>query len=295
MIKNRSILTPLNNKENYRIGLEAGISLLCQAGVPVFIKFTAANTYTIGLFRLSVAGLLMLILLNPVGKLRLPSRRLVFPLMLIGVVFSLHWISYFLGIKMATASIGVLGVSTYGIHLMILGWIFRGNKPSVTDLAGLAVALIGTWVVIPEFSLSNETTLGLLLAIASGFGFALLPVLHQRFQHIPDKTRTFGQFLFAWCVFLLFLPATDWDLQQADWWSLLYLALIGTLVSHWLWIRVTTRISTIITSLIFYLAIPMTMLISYFWLEEPMPFSKIAGALLIVGGNVLSIGGRLLK
>jgi hypothetical protein len=36
----------------------------------------------------------------------------------------------------------------------------------------------------------------------------------------------------------------------------------------------------------------MTMVISHFWLKEPMPISKILGAVLIISGNVISLGGR---
>ena len=193
---------------------------------------------------------------------------------------------------MSTASIGILGTSTYGIHLIFLGWIFRNNKPGIFDILALIIAITGTYMIIPEVSLSNQTTAGLLMAIFSGFCFALLPIVHQRYQHIPDKLRMFGQLFGAWIVFLFFLPVTNWDLESRDWWALLYLAIPGTFITHWLWIRVTTRISTTITSVIFYLVIPMTMLISHFWLGEPMPFQKVGGAALIVSGNLLSFYGR---
>jgi drug/metabolite transporter (DMT)-like permease len=91
---------------------------------------------------------------------------------------------------------------------------------------------------------------------------------------------------------MFFLPVTNWGLSSGDWWALVYLAIPGTFFSHWLWIRVTTRISTTITSVIFYLLIPMTMIISHFWLGEDMPFNKISGAALIVSGNLLSFYGR---
>lgn len=286
------------NKSNLKtsIGFEAALSLILMAGVPVCIKFTSADIYTIGFFRLSVAVVLILIFLSPLRNIaRTINRSMVQSLVLIGGVFALHWFSYFTSIKMSTASMGILGTSTYGIHLIFLGWIFRNNKPGVFDVFAVIIAITGTWLVVPEISLSNRTTAGLLIAIFSGFCFALLPILHQKNQHIPDGLRMFGQLFGAWVVFLFFLPATHWELDQNDWWALLYLAVPGTFITHWLWIRVTTRISTTITSIIFYLIIPMTMLISHFWLNEPMPLEKISGAVLIVSGNLLSFYGRSRK
>jgi len=196
---------------------------------------------------------------------------------------------------MATASIGLLGISTYGIHLIFLGWIFKKTKPSLFDLIALCVAIYGTYLVVPDFSLVDSSTIGILLGILSGLCFAALPILHQQFHFITDRLRIFGQFFFAWIVFMFLFPWTAWKLQAVDWWSLLYLAIPGTFIAHSLWVRVTTRVSTIITSLIFYLIIPLTMVISHFWLKEPMPLPKILGAFLVVSGNLISFYGRFKK
>lgn len=280
---------------NLQIGIEAAVTLLLMAGVPVFIKFTSANPITIGLFRLTFATLLIMIFMHPAKASKPLSKSMILPLLTIGVLFSLHWITYFTSIKMATASIGLLGISTYGIHLIFLGWAIRKNKPSIFDFIALGIAIYGTYLVVPHFSLADSTTVGILLGILSGFCFAMLPLLHQHFQFIPDRLRIFGQFFFAWVVFMFLFPLTEWQLKSVDWWSLLYLAVPGTFIAHSLWVRVTTRVSTIITSLIFYLIIPMTMVISHFWLKEPMPLHKVFGAFLVVSGNLISFYGRFKK
>lgn len=277
----------------FTIGIEAATSLILMAGVPVFIKFTSANPLTIGLVRLTIATILMVIFLQPFKGVPQINKRILIPLMVIGLFFAAHWITYFFSIKKATASIGLLGMSTYGIHLIFLGWGIRKNKPRVFDFIALALAILGTYFIVPEFSLSNNTTVGLLLGIVSGFCFALLPVLHQHYNFIPERLRILGQFFFALVVFAFFFPLTAWDLQSTDWWALLYLAIPGTFIAHSLWVRVTTAISTTISSLIFYLIIPITMVISHFWLDEPMPSEKIIGAALIVFGNLLSFYGRM--
>ncbi|MFC2125845.1 DMT family transporter [Bacteroidota bacterium] len=274
------------------ISFEAAVSLILMAGVPILVKFTSANPYTIGVFRLTVGACLIYIVLKPIRYRKQLNFRNIRNLAVIGLVFSIHWLTYFSSIKMATASIGLLGASTFGIHLIFLGWIFRKNRPSLFDGFAVMIAFIGTYLVIPEFSLANNITAGLLLGVISGFCFALLPILHQRNQHLPDSVRTFGQLFFAWIVFLFFIPVTEWHFKTADWLSLLYLAVLGTFIAHWLWVRVTTRMTTTTTSVIFYMVIPMTMALSYFWLGEEMGTKKIAGAFLIVAGNLISFFGR---
>lgn len=255
----------LKQKEGkIEIAFEAALTLILMSGVPVFIKFTSATPLTIGLFRLTVATALIVLFLRPAIGLDQFKKRTILPLMLMGLLFSIHWITYFLSIKKATASIGLLGMSTYGIHLIFLGWIVRKNKPSLFDFVALLLAIIGTYLIIPEFSFSNNITFGIVLGIFSGFCFAALPVLHQQYQFIPERLRIFGQFFFALLVFTFFIPLTNWELTSVDWWSLLYLAIPGTFIAHTLWVRVTTKLSTTTSSLIFYLIIPMTMVISHF-------------------------------
>jgi drug/metabolite transporter (DMT)-like permease len=282
-----------DHKGNFKIGSEAAVTLLLMSLVPVFIKLTSATPITIAISRLSVATLLLALFLRPKSFTGLLNKKVLLPLFFIGFLFALHWITYFLSIKKASASIGILGMSTYGIHLIFLGWGIRKQKPGMFDFFALLLAVAGTYFIVPEFSMTNNITIGILLGVISGFCFALLPILHQQYKAIPERARILGQFLFALIAFSFFTPLSSWKIGKMDWWALFYLAVPGTFIAHSLWIRVTTQLSTTISSLIFYLIIPMTMVISHFWLREPMPFHKISGAFLIVSGNAISFLGRL--
>jgi drug/metabolite transporter (DMT)-like permease len=260
-----------------------------MAGVPVLIKFTSVNPVTIGIIRLVIATVLMSLLIL-IKKHPIPlSKRNLANLLLIGLIFSMHWITYFFSIKISTASIGILGASTYGIHLIILGWIFLKTRPSWMDGVAILVAFAGTYIIIPELTLSNEITAGLLLSILSGLLFAFLPILHQKNKHLSNNIRSLGQYLFALPLFLVFINHFEWSWRPADLYSLLYLGIFGTFLAHSFWINVTTKLPTTFTSLIFYVVIPFTMFLSYIWLDEKMGLDKMTGALLIILANVIGI------
>jgi drug/metabolite transporter (DMT)-like permease len=104
--------------------------------------------------------------------------------------------------------------------------------------------------------------------------------------------RVFGQFVFALAVFLIFLPEAEWTLPRNDWAWLLVLGVLCTLVQHTLWTRITTRLSTLTTSVLFYMAVPVTLLLGIVLLHERVTPWMIAGATLIVSGNVLAILGN---
>lgn len=280
---------------DFRLFSEMGLSLLFMAAVPVLIKFTAANPVTIGIIRLTIASLLMGIVIAFRNKPFALNTRLLRPLIMIGIVFSFHWITYFYSIKMATASIAIMGASTYGIHLIFLGWIFLKNRPRIIDGVAVIVAITGVFIIVPEFSFKNNITAGLLLSIFSGFLFAILPVLHQKHQQIPGTIRSMGQYLFAIPLFLVFVQDIHFSLSQSDWLSLLYLGIFGTFLAHSFWVEVTTRLPTTLTSVLFYVVIPLTMVLSYFFLGEQITIQKISGAFLIISGNLLGIFSRIKK
>jgi len=274
---------------NLRLFLDLFASLLFMSGVPVIIKFTSVNPVTIGIVRLLIASVLMgLLLIIRKEKMSMNPRNLK-NLMLIGLVFSIHWVTYFFSIKISTASIGILGASTYGIHLIVLGWIFLNTKPTWIDGLAITLAFVGTYIIIPEFTLSNEITVGLMLSILSGLFFALLPILHQKNQQMTNNVRSMGQYVFALPLFLVFSKHFDFSMKAADIYSLLYLGIFGTFLAHTFWINVTTKLPTTFTSLIFYVIIPFTMALSYFWLNESMNIEKITGAVLIILANVIGI------
>jgi drug/metabolite transporter (DMT)-like permease len=268
---------------------EAGISLFLFGCVPVTIKYISANAFTIGVFRLGTASLCLLLFLRIKGAFFRIRMRDLSVLAILGLLFGSHWMTHFLSIKISSASVASIGLSTYGVHLIMLGWFFRKNRIHITDLIAVFLAALGSILIIPEFTLSNDTSLGAALGIISGLFYAILPVIHQKYAGITHSMRAFGQFFFGFLFFLLFFPMTEWNLPRQDWLWLIFLGLVCTFIAHTLWVRVTTVLSTITTSVVFYLFVPITMILSYFILDEPMTVGKITGAILVVAGNMVGL------
>jgi drug/metabolite transporter (DMT)-like permease len=216
-------------------------------------------------------------------------------LLSLGLLFGLHWLTFFLSIKIASAAIASIGLSTYGVHLIILGWLFRKNAVTLTDALAVILAIIGSIIVIPDFTLENNTTQGICLSVISGLFYASLPIIHQKNPQLSSSIRAFGQFLFALIFFLSFFPLTDWNLYINDWMGLLFLAVACTFVAHTLWVRVTTILSTVTTSVISYLVVPVSMLLSYGLLHEPIGFSKLSGATIIIVANLVGLSSQWKK
>lgn len=256
------------------------------------VRSISANAYTIGIVRLAIATVGLAAMMTLRRELRRVAPRDLLRLAIIGLLFFGHWLTLFLGIKISSASIGAIGLSTYGAHLLILGALFGGARVRVTDVVAVLLAVIGAVLVVPTFDLRNETAVGMLLTSSSALMYASLPLFHQRWSHIQTSTRALGQFAFALVFFLFFLGRAEWDLTTRDWAGLLFLAVGVTLIGHSLWVSVTTKLSPTSTSILYYANIPIAIVLSALALGERLTLRTLAGAALIIGAGVVGLLSR---
>jgi drug/metabolite transporter (DMT)-like permease len=265
------------------------IALMLFGSVPCTVRFIALDSIAIGIVRLGLSAIGLGVLLLGTKKLVQMSAREWRLTALAGLAFGFHWLFYFLGIKLSSASMGALGFSTYGVQLIVLGWVLRLNPVRVTDLVGVGLAVFGSVLVIPEFSLESKYTLGLLSGILSGTFYAVLPIIHQKNKSVPDDLRAWGQFAFAFLVFLPLLSYAQWEASLFEWGLAVYLALVVTLIGHTLWVHASTALPTTTTSIISYLYLPTAIHLGWSLLGEELTLQMLLGAACILIGNVVGL------
>lgn len=261
-------------------------AVLAMASVPVLVKSTSANEVTIGIARLAIAVLAFTPFIVGRSQLLRLTWRDWGILAAIGFVFGAHWLCYFYSVKLATASIAAMAVSTYGVQYLLLAWIIHRQRLMLVECAGVGLCFLGCVIVAPEVSFINEMTRGLLLGVFSAFLYAFLPFLHQRSRHLSTAVRTWGQFLFALLFFVPLLPAANWQLAITDTYILITLGLLCTVFAHGLWVKASTELPPLFTSMIYYLYVPIAMLQSVLILDESLTAEKLTGAAMILTGSV---------
>ncbi len=263
------------------------------ASTPSCVRAVGLDTFSLGIVRLCMASLAMTLVLVVQRKLTVAKLRRWSPatwraMAFAGLAFGLHWILFFLSIKIASATVGAIGFSTYGLHLIVLGWLFGYSRVTSIDLLGLALALVGTLLLVPEFSLQNQTTLGLAIGTLSGLAAACLPLIHQRYATVDVHLRTWGQFLFALLLFLCFWPFAHWEtFDPDDLLLLLYLGLGITWIGHGLWVQVSSVLSTTTISILSYLYLPASLIICHLALGERLSGRMWIGTVLVLSANSL--------
>jgi drug/metabolite transporter (DMT)-like permease len=268
-----------------RLILTAIIAVLTMSAVPVLVKSTAANEYTVGLARLGIAVLVFIPVVTLRGHLLRLSPRQWLQLLIIGLVFGFHWLTYFMSIKLATAAIAALTIITYSVQYLILAYIFNGERVAPVEWLAILTCFAGCVIVSPEFSLGNNTSLGIAIGLVSALLYAAMPLLHQRASAIGTLERTWGQFFFALLVFLPLWGQANWNLERSDIYQLLVLGLLCTVISHGLWVKTSTELPAIYSSMIYYLYLPGALIGSVIFLDEEVTPSKLLGCAMVLGSS----------
>lgn len=268
--------------------LLAVISVALMSLVPVIIKAVEANEITIGIVRL-VVGALGIAIIARSQKQQLLNKSTIKWLILLGLVFSGHWFTYFKSLKMSTVSLGAIGVSTFGVYLLLLNRIFFKEALKLSDFIAVFVAFIGVYLVLPDSDFQSDYFVGFLYGLFSGFLYACLPIINRKAVGLTTNQKAFGQFGFGLLFFAPFVSYGNWQLGSQDWLGLIVLGVVSTLIAHTLWIKASTELPTSITATVYYFYVPLAITLGYFVFDEVMTWQKLTGAGLIICANITTV------
>ncbi len=96
-----------------------------------------------------------------------------------GVLLALHWTAFFQAINVSNVAIGLLSFSSFPLFTAILEPLLLHQRPRRIQIVAALLILPGIYLLIPSFTLQNQTTLGVMWGVLSGASFALLSVTNR--------------------------------------------------------------------------------------------------------------------
>lgn len=159
--------------------LHLAVMLFGLSGVAA--KYIGASALLLTFGRSAVSAcLLLFVLLFKKERLRLRSFGDALLLVAAGLVLALHWVAFFQSIKLATVAVGTMTFSTFPLFLTFLEPLFFREKFKKISLVLSVLLLAGVLVMVPEFSIGNDMTLGVLWGTAGSLAYAALSLMNRR-------------------------------------------------------------------------------------------------------------------
>lgn len=261
--------------------LHFGIVLL--GGTPLFSKLIPLPALDIISWRSLFAGLALGgMFLATRSSIRLQRGRDYALALGLGVVFAVHWVAYFHAIQISTVAVGVVALFTFPVMTVLIEPLFHRHPPSPMDLLGACAVVLGVYLMVPEFSLDDATTQGLLWGMLSALLYAVRNVIQRHhFYGYSGGTALFYQVAVVLVVTAPFLSGASRQLPATGWALLVLLGVVFTAVPHTLFANALLRHSAVSVSLINCLQVV------YATVFAAIVLSELPGSRTIIGGGLI--------
>jgi drug/metabolite transporter (DMT)-like permease len=210
-----------------------------------------------------------------------------------GVVLALHFVGFFLAMRMTTVAAGTALVALQPIFAALFVKLSGGHIPSTAWL-GMIVSFVGVVLVSGvDLQISVKSFLGDLAALVSAALAAVYIIAGSKAQRTLETTTytTICYFVCSITALPMALIAGNqiFSFSAKEWWILLGLILGAQLLGHSMFNSVLKRVSPAIVSLIVFFEVPVSAVLAAWWLDQRPPLGIIPGIVLILAGCVLVV------
>lgn len=169
--------------------------------------------------------------------LKVANKKDLKTIILSGLFFGAHWITYFYALQLSNVAIGMLSLFTYPVITALLEPLFFKTKLNNKHVFLGILVLVGIYFLTPEFNLKNNYTLGVIFGVISSVFYALRNILLKK--KIASYNGSMLMFYQMATVTLVLWPALfifEVNPIANDIPALLVLALVTTSIGHTLFV-----------------------------------------------------------
>ena len=160
------------------------IAVMCFSCSGVIGQYVQIPAVQVAMGRVICSSLLLLaISLVCKDKLTLDSKKDYGLMILTGVVMAIHWSSFFQSIQTSSVAIGTITFSTFPLFLTFLEPLLFHEKIRGKNILNALILLMGVLITIPEFSVENKVTIGILWGMLASFTYAVMTLSNRYFSN----------------------------------------------------------------------------------------------------------------
>jgi drug/metabolite transporter (DMT)-like permease len=210
-----------------------------------------------------------------------------------GVLLALHFIGFFLAMRMTTVAAGTALVALQPIFAALFVKFSGGHIPSKAWL-GMVVSFVGVVLVSGvDLTISLRAFLGDIAALVSAALAAAYMIAGSKAQRTLETSTytTVCYFVCAMTALPMALIAGNeiFSFEQNEWLILLGLILGAQLLGHTMFNSALKRVSPAVVSLIVFFEVPVSAVLAAWWLDQTPPIGVIPGIALILIGCILVV------
>ncbi|MGN0405502.1 MAG: DMT family transporter [Bariatricus sp.] len=264
--------------------LSVHLAVLLFGVVGIFAKLVDLPAVIIVLGRVFFSALFLCgFLLVRRQRIRLEKREDYLWMIAAGVILAIHWSSFMQAIQSSTVAVGTLTFSTFPLFVTFMEPYVFHEKLKVSDVVCAVVMLAGVFLIVPEFTLQNTMTRGVLWGLLSAVTYAVLSLMNRRFSgSYQAAVVSFYEQATAAVVLFPTLLILKPQITMKDVGVLMILGVVFTAVAHSLFINGLRTVRVQTAGIISGLESVYGIASAFLFLGEIPGFREIAGGVLIL-------------
>lgn len=201
-----------------------------------------------------------------------------------GALLALHWISFYLGVKIGGVAVGTLGFASFPAFTALFEMLFFREKPRIRDVVLLGAISLGLVLITPSFEFGNHATQGLLWGIFSAFTYGILAVLNRHSAStLSGVESSLWQYLAIMLILLPFYSGELFSASLTDWFWIGCIGIFCTTFAYTLYVSSLDTINARTAAMIISLEPVYAILVAWIWFDEVPSPKMVLGGILIIG------------
>lgn len=264
------------------------LTVILLGGTALFSKLVPLSATDITLVRSVFACLALFAFLKLAkNKITLNSRKDYTVAIVLGVLMALHWVTYFAAMQYAGVSVGMIALFTFPVITVLIEPFFERVRLVWQDIVSTLTVVLGVYLIVPETSLENDITLGVLIGVGSAVLYSFRNLIHRKhFKHYGGAQAMAWQTLVITILLIPFGSESIVGASSSSWLMLLLLGTIFTALPHALIAASLRHLRAKTFSLIACMQPLYGVFLAIILLNEAPTLSALIGGVLITSASV---------
>lgn len=264
------------------ISLHIAVMLFGLAGVIGKFVSVPAILVTFGRVFFSSIFLLIIILIKK-DNWKLKKRDYSY-VIVAGIILAIHWFTFLQAIQIATVAIGTITFATFPIFVTFLEPLIYHEKLEIKNVTMAIIMFAGVLITVPEFSLANQMTLGIVVGMISSFSYAIL-CLFNRYLSLNYSGTIICLYEQGVATIILFptIFFVTTTINSLDLGAIIFLGIVCTAIAHSIYVNSLKKIKVQTASIISSMESVYSIIFAFLLLNEMMAFKELLGGLIIIG------------
>lgn len=264
------------------ISLHIAVMLFGLAGVIGKFVSVPAILVTFGRVFFSSIFLLIIILIKK-DNWKLKKRDYSY-VIVAGIILAIHWFTFLQAIQIATVAIGTITFATFPIFVTFLEPLIYHEKLEIKNVTMAIIMFAGVLITVPEFSLANQMTLGIVVGMISAFSYAIL-CLFNRYLSLNYSGTIICLYEQGVATIILFptIFFVTTTINSLDLGAIIFLGIVCTAIAHSIYVNSLKKIKVQTASIISSMESVYSIIFAFLLLNEMTAFKELLGGLIIIG------------